>query len=64
MYRRYIATRLAMHHDRLQPFIVIDYTNEMMNLSVIQQMKKELVMGMAQFTISETTNTAAEGFVV
>ncbi len=59
-----IATRLDMHLDRLQPFIVIDYTKEMMILAVIEQMEKELVMDMAQYTISETTNTAAVGFVL
>ena len=63
-YRRYIATRLDMHHDRLQPFIVIDYTKEMMILAVIQEIKKELVMGMGRYTISETTNTVDVGFVV
>jgi len=52
-----------MHLDRLQPFIVIDYTKEMMIFAVIQQLEKVLVMDMAQYTISETTNTAAIGFV-
>jgi acyl-CoA hydrolase/GNAT superfamily N-acetyltransferase len=64
MYRRYITTRLDMHHDRLQPLVVIDYTKEMVILAVIQQQEKELVVGMAQYTISETTNTADVGFVV
>jgi len=36
----------------------------MMILAVIQQIKKELVMGMRRYTISETTNTVDVGFVV
>ncbi len=26
MYQRFVSTRTDMHHDRLQPFVVIDYT--------------------------------------
>jgi len=64
MYRRFISTRTDMHHDRLQPFVVIDYTKEMVILAVIQQDEKELIVGMAQYLIDETRHTAEVAFVV
>jgi acyl-CoA hydrolase/GNAT superfamily N-acetyltransferase len=64
LYRRFISTRLDMHHDRLQPFVVIDYTREMVILAVLEQEEKELIVGMAQYLIDETTHTAEVAFVV
>jgi GNAT superfamily N-acetyltransferase len=64
MYRRFISTRTDMHHERLQPFVVIDYTKEMVILAVIQQDEKELIVGMAQYLIDETRHTAEVAFVV
>ncbi len=53
-----------MHHDRLQPFVVIDYTREMVILAVLQQQEKEMIVGMAQYLIDERTHTAEVAFVV
>ncbi len=64
MYRRFISSRTDMHHERLQPFVVIDYTKEMVILAVVPQEKKELIMGMAQYLIDEKTLTAEVAFVV
>jgi len=64
MYRRFISTRLDMHHDRLQPFVVIDYTKEMVILAILQHEETELIVGMAQYLINETTHTAEVAFVV
>jgi acyl-CoA hydrolase/GNAT superfamily N-acetyltransferase len=64
MYRRFISTRTDMHHDRLQPFVVIDYTREMVILAVLQQDEKELIVGMAQYLIDENSHTAEVAFVV
>lgn len=64
MYRRFISTRTDMHHDRLQPFVVIDYTKEMLILAVIPQDEKELIVGMAQYLIDATRHTAEVAFVV
>lgn len=64
MYRRFISSRMDMHHDRLQPFVVIDYTREMVILAVLQQDEKEFIAGMAQYLIDETTHTAEVAFVV
>jgi acyl-CoA hydrolase/GNAT superfamily N-acetyltransferase len=64
MYSRFISLRTDMHHDRLQPFVVIDYTREMVILAVVQEEEKELIVGMAQYTIDEATLTADVAFVV
>ena len=64
MYRRFVSTRTDMHHDRLQPFVVIDYTKEMVILAVIQEEEKETIVGMAQYLIDENTHTAEVAFVV
>jgi acyl-CoA hydrolase/GNAT superfamily N-acetyltransferase len=64
MYRRFISTRVDMHHDRLQPFVVIDYTKEMVILAILQHEETELIVGMAQYLINETAHTAEVAFVV
>ncbi|HTF99852.1 MAG TPA: GNAT family N-acetyltransferase [Nitrospirota bacterium] len=64
MYRRFISSRTDMHHDRLQPFVVIDYTREMVILAVLQQEEKEIIIGMAQYLIDDKTHTAEVAFVV
>jgi acyl-CoA hydrolase/RimJ/RimL family protein N-acetyltransferase len=64
MYRRFVSTRTDMHHERLQPFVVIDYTKEMVILAVIQHDEKETIVGMAQYLIDDSTHTAEVAFVV
>jgi acyl-CoA hydrolase/GNAT superfamily N-acetyltransferase len=64
MYKRFISSRTDMHHERLQPFVVIDYTQEMVILAVVPHEQKELIIGMAQYLIDETTHTAEVAFVV
>ena len=64
LYRRFISTRSDMHHERLQPFVVIDYTREMVILAVREHEGQEQIMGMAQYTIDQTTHTAEVAFVV
>jgi acyl-CoA hydrolase/GNAT superfamily N-acetyltransferase len=64
MYRRFISTRKDMHHDRLQPFVAIDYTKEMVILAVLQQEGQELIVGMAQYLIDENRHIAEVAFVV
>jgi RimJ/RimL family protein N-acetyltransferase len=64
MYKRFISTRADMHHDRLQPFVVIDYSREMVILAVLREEEKETIVGMAQYLIDEKTHTAEVAFVV
>jgi RimJ/RimL family protein N-acetyltransferase len=64
MYHRFISTRTDMPHERLQKFVVIDYTKEMVVLVVVQTEDKEEVYGMGQYFIDENTHTAEVAFVV
>jgi len=64
MYHRFISTRADMPHERLQKFVVIDYTKEMVVLVVVQKEDKEEVYGMGQYFIDENSNTAEVAFVV
>ncbi len=64
MYRRFTSSRIDMHHDRLQPFVVINYTREMVILAVLRQDEQEMIVGMAQYVIDVTAHTADVAFVV
>lgn len=64
MYHRFISIRADMHHDRIQQFVVIDYTKEMVILSVVQEEDKEVIAGMGQYFIDEKTHTAEVAFLV
>ena len=64
MYHRFISTRTDMPHQRLQKFVVIDYTKEMVILAVLQNEEKEEIAGMGQYFIDESTHTAEVAFVV
>jgi len=63
-YKRFISTRTDMHHDRLQPFVVINYLKEMVILAVLQEETRETIVGMAQYIIDENAHTAEAAFVV
>lgn len=64
MYRRFISQRKDMPHERLQDFVIIDYTKEMVILAVIRDDEKEEVVGVGQYGIDEITHTAEVAFVV
>ncbi len=64
LYRRFISMRKDMPHERLQEFVIIDYTQQMVVLAVVPQGEKEIVVGMGQYGIIEKTHTAEVGFAV
>jgi RimJ/RimL family protein N-acetyltransferase len=64
MYRRFISTRMDMPHNRLQQFVAIDYTKEMIILATISTDGKESILGMAQYLIDSVSNMAEIAFVV
>jgi RimJ/RimL family protein N-acetyltransferase len=64
LYRRFISMRKDMPHERLQEFVIIDYTQQMVILAVIRQGEKEIVAGVGQYSIIEATHTAEVGFAV
>lgn len=64
MYRRFISSRQDMPHERLQDFVVIDYTNEMVILAVTGEGETEKIHGIAQYGIDTATHTAEVAVVV
>ncbi len=64
IYRRFISTRKDMPHERLQEFVVIDYTQEMVILAVIKQEERSIVIGVGQYGIDEASHTAEVALVV
>ena len=64
IYRRFISVRTDMPHERLQEFVVIDYTKETVILAVIEHEEQPIVIGVGQYGIDESTHTAEVALVV
>jgi RimJ/RimL family protein N-acetyltransferase len=64
MYLRFASARKDMPHRRLQEFVALDYSKEMVILAVIGREEKETVIGVVQFAVDETTHMAELAFVV
>jgi len=64
LFRRFISERKDMPHERLQDFVIIDYTKEMVILAVLKKGEKEEVIGMGQYGTNEATHTADVAFAV
>ncbi|HOZ45434.1 MAG TPA: GNAT family N-acetyltransferase [Candidatus Hydrogenedentes bacterium] len=65
IYRRFMSLRKHMPHERLQEFVVIDYTKEIVILaSVHDEGGREEVVGIGQYSIVEGTHSADVAFVI
>jgi len=64
VYRRFMSQRKDMPHERLQDFVVIDYTNEMIILAVVKKEEVEEVVGVGQYGIYPNSHTAEVALVV
>ena len=64
IYQRFISSRKDMPHERLQEFVVIDYTSEMVILAVMTVDEREIVAGVGQYGIDAQTHTAEVALVV
>jgi len=64
LYQRFISARKDMPHERLQEFVVIDYTKQMSILAVMQEGEKEIAIGLGQYIIDEESHTAEVAFAV
>ncbi len=58
LYRRFMSVRKDMPHERLQRFVVIDYTREIVILAAVQHHETEEVVGLGQYGIDESAHTA------
>jgi RimJ/RimL family protein N-acetyltransferase len=64
MYRRFISRRKDMPHERLQEFVIIDYSREVGIVATIKQAEKEIIIGLGQYNLNYNTHTAEVAFVV
>lgn len=64
LYRRFMSVRKDMPHERLQEFVIIDYSREMVILAVSPDPEKQEILGVGQYGIDESTHTAEVALVV
>jgi acyl-CoA hydrolase/GNAT superfamily N-acetyltransferase len=63
--RRFINTRLDMDHERLQDFVVIDYSAEMVILAVRElEDEVETVIGLCEYRLDSASNFGEVAFAV
>ncbi len=63
-YRRFMSVRRDMPHERLQEFVVIDYSKEMVILAIREDPEREEIVGVGQYGIQEDRHVAEVAFVV
>ncbi|MDM7912990.1 MAG: GNAT family N-acetyltransferase, partial [Methanotrichaceae archaeon] len=64
MYLRFFSMRRDMPHQRLQEFMVIDYSRKMVILAVLQDKEKETIIGLGQYEVNRDMHTAEVAIVV
>lgn len=64
LYRRFISSRKSMPHERLQQFVVIDYTKEMAILAMAGDEENQKIIGIGRYFIDESKHTAEAAFAV
>jgi len=58
LHRRFISLRQDMPHERLQEFVVIDYTKEMLILACLEDEELEKIVGLGQYFINPNSHSA------
>ena len=64
LYRRFLSLRKDMPHERLQDFVIIDYTKELVILAIVGQEENETIVGVGQYGIDEAKHAAEAAFAV
>jgi acyl-CoA hydrolase/GNAT superfamily N-acetyltransferase len=62
--RRFLSKRKDMPHERLQDFVIIDYTREVVILAIIGSAENEKIAGIGQYGIDEESHTAEVAFAI
>ncbi|HUH65209.1 MAG TPA: GNAT family N-acetyltransferase [Syntrophales bacterium] len=58
LHRRFMSWRTDIPHERLQDFVIIDYTKEISIVAVTGSRENEIIVGLGQYGIDESTHTA------
>jgi acyl-CoA hydrolase len=64
IYRRFFINLISMPHEKLQKFVVIDYTRETVIMAVIEEGGREQLVGIGQYIIDQLSLTAEVAFMV
>ncbi len=64
MYRRFLTPTQEMSHERLQDFVVIDYTKEMIILAVVEEEGRETAVGLGEYYLDDERLWANVAFAV
>lgn len=64
MYRRFMSARMDMPHERLQEFGIVDYSDRMMILAIVEGDSKETIAAIGQYEINDKMHTAEVALVV
>jgi acyl-CoA hydrolase/GNAT superfamily N-acetyltransferase len=64
MYRRFMSARMDMPHERLQEFGIVDYSDRMMILAIVEGDRKETIAAIGQYEINDKMHTAEVALVV
>ena len=62
--RRFMGALKNIPHERLQKFVVIDYTRDLIILAVEKYEERAKVVGIGQYSIEKTTHTADVAFAI
>ena len=64
LFRRFISVRKDMPHERLQEFVIIDHTKEMVILATVKDEEAERAVAVGQYGINGETHAAEVALVV
>jgi len=64
LYRRFISKRFDMPHERLQQFVVVDYTKDMVMLAIREHEDREEIIGIGEYYLNADAHTAEASFAV
>ena len=62
--RRFLSSRKDMPHERLQDFVIIDYTKEVVLVVIRGERDNPLIVAVGQYGVDEATHTAEVAFAV
>jgi GNAT superfamily N-acetyltransferase len=62
--RRFLSSRKDMPHERLQNFVIIDYTKEVVLVVISGDRDNPIIVAVGQYGIDESTHTAEVAFAV
>ncbi len=64
LYRRFISARKDMPHERLQEFVIIDYTQELAIVAMVGSEENQEIAGVGRYFIDKEKHSAEVAFAV